>query len=1229
MSANLTPGSESNDPSVQRTSGGNWRWEPPSAAELQALMPGYTVEGLLGRGGMGAVYKGVQINLDRVVAIKILPPGVEREDPSFADRFKNEARLMAKLNHPAVVAVYDFGTTSAGQLYFVMEFVDGTDVHQMIVTQEKLPAEHALAITAHVCDALGAAHEMGIVHRDIKPANILINMRGQVKVADFGLAKVDTPDQHGLTKTGFAMGTPDFVAPEALMLGSQVDGRADIYAVGVMLYQMLTGEVPRGAFKPASHRVQGLDPRFDGIITKALQMDRAERQQSAQELRQELDVILTTPLVRSDAPATEAVPVHVVADSVTMPLRRRPAPPPSPGVVGGGKPAASTAPAQKSKTPMMVGAVAFVSVVLGGWLMSRDGGKEVKGKAAPVTVAAPATQKPAPQAASTKPAQEREVSPAAPAKPKVMPAEDRKVSAAPPPPAASPPQQANVSEVNVHPVAAKPAPAEERKFPQGKWVKVFAKLEDLPESLRRENVGVRHKDGWIHFDKGVRKTITLPQQLMGNYGIRAKFVRLANPQMERGQINMRMEEGVEHHYQAFLTSARLVIQLRDGSAYMDIATQKANIPSAGSTYVLEMGAVGSHVVSRLNGGPPLMVSDATSPKGGAMLSTGEDVGEVEIINLDGLPEAEALRLLDVDAQGRDLRALAVVEEQQRQEQAKEAGLMDAIPELKLLHEQFVRLRAERVDTPFQADVARLNTGYLGGIDRAIVEEQKAGHLDGVIALENEKQQLSPGGTGVPATDAEGTTATLKKLRGIYRGSHGKLDAQRAASLKLLTDPLGARLQVLESELTKGSRLADAKTVRDYRDKLAQADPAVAAPPPAEAQKTTVAAAAPDAASRPVIKKYARGDDRKAAEWVLNVGGAVVVNTSGTSRRITKLESLPAGRFTLGLVYLKFETTPPRQPVADLELLAGLAELTTVEIENLPLRDADLAPLTSLPMLQNLQVLNSAKLTDDSVGYFLLMPKLHRLDLGKNQGFTGRRLKELAKTEIRRLYFDNCPLTPDAYAQIGACRQLVTLALRATDVSDADMVHIGKLESLDMLMLAPSKVTLQGMQHLKSLREMKTLGWSFTPGKGEVELPELARIFPGLMKFEFKEFEYTRADVAALQAFKKLVSLQFLGAIVTDDMVGSVTELKQLTTLAATFCPKVSDEALAQVAQHKGLVDVTFGSSTSKISDAGLLKLAAMKQLEKVDVAGCPMITRAGVEDFKKARPDVTVLSAFR
>ena len=269
-------------------------------------MIGYTVEMLIGRGGMGAVYRGIQKSLDRPVAIKILPPGLDRQDASFTERFRNEAKLMARLNHPTIVSVHDFGETVGGQLFIVMEFVDGTDISRMVSSQGRLTAEHALSVTAHVCDALTVAHAAGIVHRDIKPANVLISRQGQVKVADFGLAKVDAPGQSGITRTGMAVGTPDFLAPEAMILGTQVDARADLYAVGVMLYQMLTGFLPRGAFKPASVMTPGVDPRFDAIVQKAIQMDPSDRYQTATNIRQDLDVILTTPFVRTTPAKREA-----------------------------------------------------------------------------------------------------------------------------------------------------------------------------------------------------------------------------------------------------------------------------------------------------------------------------------------------------------------------------------------------------------------------------------------------------------------------------------------------------------------------------------------------------------------------------------------------------------------------------------------------------------------------------------------------------------------------------------------------------------------------------------------------------------------------------------------------------------------------------------------------------------------------------------------------------------
>ena len=217
-------------------------WQPPGVEDLQRALPQYDISAFLARGGMGAVYKGVQKSLRRTVAIKVLPPDMEDGDMQFAERFKHEAQAMAHLSHPNIVAVFDAGETADGLLYFVMEFIKGTDVADLIAKQGQLPPEQATAITAHVCDALAFAHESGIIHRDIKPSNIMLDTRGRVKVADFGLAKMASLEGGGLTRSNVAMGTPDFVAPEALIAGIPIDQRADLYAVGVMLYQMLTGK---------------------------------------------------------------------------------------------------------------------------------------------------------------------------------------------------------------------------------------------------------------------------------------------------------------------------------------------------------------------------------------------------------------------------------------------------------------------------------------------------------------------------------------------------------------------------------------------------------------------------------------------------------------------------------------------------------------------------------------------------------------------------------------------------------------------------------------------------------------------------------------------------------------------------------------------------------------------------------------------------------------------------
>jgi serine/threonine protein kinase/alpha-tubulin suppressor-like RCC1 family protein len=267
---------------------------------LQPWFPGLEIVELLGAGGMGAVYKARQPRLNRFVALKILtcPP---EHYADFAMRFEREAQVMARLNHPHIVTIFDFGEvdrSAAGMetlFYFLMEFVDGTDLNQLIRTGELKP-EEAIEFVPQICEALQFAHDEGITHRDIKPANILVDRKSHVKIADFGLAKLIQGEETlaiGLTMTGTAMGTPQYMAPEQWESPEKVDHRADIYALGVVIYELLTGERPAGVFDPPSKKC-GSDKRIDTIVMRAMEKEPDRRYQQAQEINSEVTRLIAS-----------------------------------------------------------------------------------------------------------------------------------------------------------------------------------------------------------------------------------------------------------------------------------------------------------------------------------------------------------------------------------------------------------------------------------------------------------------------------------------------------------------------------------------------------------------------------------------------------------------------------------------------------------------------------------------------------------------------------------------------------------------------------------------------------------------------------------------------------------------------------------------------------------------------------------------------------------------------
>ncbi|MDP1590198.1 MAG: protein kinase [Prosthecobacter sp.] len=338
------------------------RWQPPSPQEMQAWLPQYRFEALLGCGGMGAVYQAAQIAPERPVAVRVLPvdrPGEANE----LDSFKQQVLALSELEHPGIVKVLDAGvledeSSKDGHrlFYLVMEYLDGTDLARLLITLGRLPEPQALTITAHVCDALACAHQHGFVHGDLRPANLLINLSGVVKVAGFGLVRVIDGTQ----------------AP--------ADFQADLHAVGVMFYEMLTGEVPRGSFRMPSV-LSGTDPRFDAIIAKAMETDPERGYPTVSDLRRDLDAILPTPLIEAGGEALAAVP-----PSLLLTLD-------DPG-------ATSPPPARKSKG-LLVYSLATVAALTALVVVLAGGGPQEQAVTTPAAVTAEAVPETKPPPAAT------------------------------------------------------------------------------------------------------------------------------------------------------------------------------------------------------------------------------------------------------------------------------------------------------------------------------------------------------------------------------------------------------------------------------------------------------------------------------------------------------------------------------------------------------------------------------------------------------------------------------------------------------------------------------------------------------------------------------------------------------------------------------------------------------------------------------------------------------------
>jgi serine/threonine protein kinase len=269
----------------------------PTIEEISASFPQLTIQRLIGRGGMGAIYLARQTALDRKVAVKLISKEISN-DATFIERFEREARALAKLNHPHVVTVFDSGRTADGTAYLIMEFIEGINLREAIQSMP-ISVEDAVDYISKMAMALQYAHEKGIVHRDIKPENVLLGEDGSLKIVDFGIAKIlagaNSPIDN-LTRTRQVLGTPHYLAPEHLEAHDQVDHRVDLYSLGVLFYELLTRKLPMGNFEQPSTINSNVSTAIDRIVSKCMQRNPSLRYQTASELNEDLKA-LATPVI--------------------------------------------------------------------------------------------------------------------------------------------------------------------------------------------------------------------------------------------------------------------------------------------------------------------------------------------------------------------------------------------------------------------------------------------------------------------------------------------------------------------------------------------------------------------------------------------------------------------------------------------------------------------------------------------------------------------------------------------------------------------------------------------------------------------------------------------------------------------------------------------------------------------------------------------------------------------
>lgn len=1071
-------------------------WEPPTPEELQQEIVQYKILELLGRGGMGAVYKGWQVSLDRYVAIKIMPPGVDDADAQFTARFKQEARTMAKFQHPGIVSVYDAGETGTGLLYIVMEFVEGTDVSQMVKSQGRLTPAYALAITAHVCDALQYAHSHGVIHRDIKPANVMLNLEGAVKVADFGLAKGSDTGSSGLTRTNMAMGTPDYVAPEVLVAGTPVDHRADLYSVGVMLFNMLTGEIPRGMFKMPSQKV-GTDPRFDAIIRKAMEQEREGRYQSAEEIRRDLEAILSTPQAQGEeAPASQPPSQPSRKPVARAPHARKDA---TQGVPQSGKAPDPRAPGRPKKSSsvipvLVVGALALASI--GAFFALRKpqpaapagDSPGVAVTSAPEPATGPAAAVAANTPAPAEPGNDAVKGDSRPAPSPIVTGipSSLTVPASPPPP-------------SVLPVEA--------VKPQTGWTNLLANVDVKRDTVTgdwsMENGELVSIDG-----SASHRTLELPvAQEPKNYDLRIQVTRRKGGAAMffalRGDGN-----GAAVHFDGWTgnreNSSEVTAVLagaveEPGGKFVnprpffgDLARHEILIQVRADRVAVRLD--GKELLNRKGGLAGLAQSD------NSFLPQGARPGPIFAVGVCGGEAVfHSIEMRSADA------AVALAPHIPEM-----PATLPGDARLAQLEAGFKTRYDADAQKAFLATLATLNRSYVAnGIARARAASLKAGRLEEVTALDAEKARIERG-DGVPAEDPAGTPATLAGLRKTYRLALAKHTAERDRKAAPLYDLYLGALDTYIAELTKADRLDDARKVKTLRDEIAAKKPDATTAAAAAAARSEPPKSVPAVPLKTTEVKPAGGSYwREAAKWLVTNGGTCRVVSNKIELEVKTERDLPAGKFDIvELNFDRLNSVLPPPADADFRVFNGLKTLRRVWVRTPGLGDEAFAFLAANPDLAWLNLEGVSDLTDDVLLYLANARKLALCYITGAKNFTGSGLAQMRwLPALTNADFFGASFSDDGLKALAACKQLKTLRLTGGAATDAGF--------------AP-------LRGLKSLTSLTVSNCAF----GDAAAAAIAEI-GGLVALDLTTTKLTDTGLAKLMALKRLTSLNVGGSQVTE------------------------------------------------------------------------------------------------